>query len=128
MNAKLFLFVALGGAFGAIARFVTMNVVGHWFGHGFPYGTVIVNVVGSFVLGGLIETLALVWSPSETVRAMLVVGVLGAFTTFSTFSLDVHTLVVRGSYLALGGYVAASVILSVGAFVLGLILFRYVWS
>lgn len=128
MNLKLLLFVALGGAFGASARYVTMSLVGHWFGHGFPYGTIVVNVVGSFVLGGLVETLALVWSPSEAVRAMLVVGVLGAFTTFSTFSLDVHTLAVRGSYLALGGYVAASVLLSVAAFTAGLMLFRQVWS
>lgn len=128
MNAKLLLFVAMGGAFGAVARFVTMNAVGHWFGHGFPYGTIVVNVLGSFILGALVETLALVWSPSYAVRAMLVVGVLGAFTTFSTFSLDVHTLAIRGSYLALGGYVAASVLLSVAAFTAGLIVFRHVWS
>jgi len=128
MNAKMLLFVAMGGAFGAVARYVTMSLAGQLFGHGFPYGTIAVNVIGSFVLGGLVETLALIWSPSEAVRAMLVVGVLGSFTTFSTFSLDVHTLAVRGSYLALGGYVTVSVLLSVAAFTAGLMLFRQVWS
>ncbi len=128
MNAKMFLFVALGGAAGAVARYVTMSMVGYWFGHGFPYGTIVVNVAGSFILGGLVETLALVWSPSEAVRAMLVVGVLGAFTTFSTFSLDVHTLAIRGNYMALGGYVAVSVVLSVLAFSAGLMVLRHVWS
>lgn len=128
MNAKLLLFIALGGAGGAVARYITMSMVGHWFGHGFPYGTIVVNIAGSFILGALVETLALVWSPSEAVRAMLVVGVLGAFTTFSTFSLDVHTLAIRGSYMALGGYIAVSVLLSVSAFTLGLALFRHIWS
>ncbi|MBC8242723.1 MAG: CrcB family protein [Alphaproteobacteria bacterium] len=128
MNAKILLFIAFGGAFGAVARYVTMSMVGVWFGHGFPYGTIVVNVAGSFILGGLVETLALVWSPSEAVRAMLVVGVLGSFTTFSTFSLDAYTLLIRENYLALGGYVAVSVILSVLAFAAGLMAFRYVWS
>lgn len=128
MNFKLLMYVALGGAVGAAARYVTMSLIGNWFGHGFPYGTIVVNVVGSFLLGGLIETLALVWSPSEAVRAMLVVGVLGAFTTFSTFSLDVHTLVIRGSYLAVGAYIAVSVILSVAALLAGLAVFRQIWT
>lgn len=128
MNIKLLLFVAIGGSFGAVARYITMSMVGHWFGHGFPYGTIVVNVVGSFILGGLVEAMALVWSPSEALRAMLIVGVLGAFTTFSTFSLDVHTLALRGNYAAMGGYVAVSVLLSVGALTLGLVLFRYILS
>ncbi|NQV43659.1 MAG: CrcB family protein [Rhodospirillales bacterium] len=128
MNAKILLFIALGGAGGAVARYITMSMVGHWFGHGFPYGTIVVNIAGSFILGALVETLALVWSPSEAMRAMLVVGVLGAFTTFSTFSLDVHTLAIRGSYMALGGYIAVSVLLSVSAFTIGLALFRHIWS
>jgi CrcB protein len=128
MNAKIFLFVALGGAAGAVMRYFTISMVGYWFGHGFPYGTILVNVVGSFILGALVETMALVWSPSEAVRALMVVGVLGAFTTFSTFSLDVHTLAIRGNYLALGGYVAGSIVLGVAAFSAGLMLFRHVWS
>jgi len=128
MNAKIFLFVALGGAAGAVMRYFTISMVGYWFGHGFPYGTILVNVVGSFILGALVETMALVWSPSEAVRALMVVGVLGAFTTFSTFSLDVHTLAIRGNYLALGGYVAGSIVLGVVAFSAGLMLFRHVWS
>jgi CrcB protein len=77
-------------------------------------------VVGSFVLGALIEILALVWSPGEGVRALLVVGMLGAFTTFSTFSLDVVTLYERGALAAAAAYVIASVVLSVAALFAGL--------
>jgi fluoride exporter len=128
MSFKLAMWVAAGGAFGAVARYLSMSAVGHWFGHGFPWGTILVNVVGSFVLGALVETFALAWSPSESVRAMLVVGVLGSFTTFSAFSLDVQTLITRGSYLTAGGYVAGSVLAGVMAFVAGLAIFRLVWS
>ena len=128
MSMKMILSIAAGGAIGAVARYLSMSAVAHFFGHGFPYGTLVVNVVGSFLLGALVETLALVWSPSEAMRAMLVVGVLGAFTTFSTFSLDVQTLMLRGQYVAAGGYIAGSVILGVAAFLIGLALFRQAWS
>ncbi len=128
MSLKLILFVAAGGAFGAVARYFSMSAVGHWFGHGYPWGTIIVNMIGSFVLGAMIETFALVWSPSEAMRAMLVVGVLGSFTTFSTFSQDVHILIVRGSYLSASGYIAGSVIVGVAALFAGMAIFRLIWS
>ena len=128
MSLKLLLFVALGGAIGAVARYLSMSAVGHWLGHGFPWGTIVVNVVGSFLLGALIETFALVWSPGEAVRMMVVVGILGAFTTFSTFSLDVHSLVARGSFLSAGSYVIGSVVVSIAALFAGMALFRHVWS
>ena len=90
--------------------------------------TIVVNVLGSFVLGALVETFALVWSPSDAVRAMLVVGVLGSFTTFSTFSLDIQTLITRGSFMAAGGYVAGSVVVSIMAFMAGMAIFRLIWA
>ena len=127
-NPGILLAIAAGGAIGAVARYLVMSAVGHWIGHGYPWGTIIVNVVGSFILGALIETMALVWSPSEAVRAMLVIGVLGSFTTFSTFSLDVQSLIVRGDFLQAGGYITGSVIAGVAAFLAGMALFRYVWA
>jgi CrcB protein len=127
-NAGLLLAVAAGGAFGAVARYGMMSAVGHWFGPGFPWGTIVVNVVGSFLLGCLIETMALVWSPSQAMRAMLVVGVLGSFTTFSTLSLDIQTLLTRGNFLQAGGYVAGSIIIGVAALVAGMALFRHIWT
>ncbi|MFM2129839.1 MAG: hypothetical protein RL477_1385, partial [Pseudomonadota bacterium] len=86
----------------------------------FPWGTLAVNVIGSFILGVLVEVFALAWSAPEGVRAMLVVGVLGAFTTFSTFSLDVATLYERGALLATAVYVIGSLCLSVAALFAGL--------
>ena len=121
---KMLLAVAAGGAVGAVGRYLVVSAVGHFFGTGFPLGTIVVNVVGSFVLGALIEALALVWSPSPELRAMVVVGVLGAFTTFSTFSMDVVLLYERGALGQVALYIGASVILSIGAFFLGLHLLR----
>ena len=123
---KLVLAIALGGAIGAVGRHyvsVTMTLL---MGHGFPWGTVVVNVAGSFLMGVLIETMALVWSPSVELRALLTVGVLGAFTTFSTFSLDVATLYERGATLQLAVYVVASVAISILALFAGLRLMRLV--
>lgn len=126
MNVSQVLFVAMGGAIGAVGRFAAVSAVGALFGHGFPFGTLFVNVVGSFALGAVIEVSALAWSPSPEIRAMIVVGILGAFTTFSTFSLDVVTLMSRGETAAGLAYVAASVLLSIGALWAGMALFRAV--
>lgn len=124
MNLSMIVYVAAGGAIGAVGRFGVVSLAGALLGHGFPYGTVIVNVVGSFVLGVIIETSALVWSPSPEIRAMIVVGVLGAFTTFSTFSLDVVTLVTRGENAHAMLYVTVSVVASIAALWVGMALTR----
>ncbi|MEM7226618.1 MAG: fluoride efflux transporter CrcB [Pseudomonadota bacterium] len=123
---KLLLAVAAGGALGAVGRYLVASQIGHWLGTGFPYGTLTVNVVGSFVMGALIEVMAIAWSPSPELRAFLVVGVLGAFTTFSTFSLDVMLLVERHQTWASFLYVIASVCLSVGGLFAGLRLTRLI--
>ncbi len=120
MAYRIFLAVAAGGAIGASARYLMMSQIGHWLGMAFPYGTLAVNALGSFALGALIEVMALVWSPSQALRAFLVVGVLGAFTTFSTFSLDVIYLVERHQVGLAGTYVLASVALSVVGLFVGL--------
>jgi CrcB protein len=120
--------IAAGGAVGAVARYFVMIAVAQVMGAAFPWGTLAVNVVGSFVLGVLVEAFALVWSVSEGVRAFLVVGMLGAFTTFSTFSLDVATLYERGALLPAALYIIASVVFSVAALFLGLALARLALS
>lgn len=124
MNASYVMYIALGGALGAVGRYAAMSAIGAFFGHGFPYGTLIVNVVGSFVLGALVEVTALAWSPSLELRAMIVVGVLGAFTTFSTFSLDAVALMTRGETAAAMGYIAVSVVGSIAALWAGMAIFR----
>ncbi len=121
---KLVLAIAAGGALGAVARHFVTSWLGQALGHGFPWGTLAVNVLGSLALGTLVELMALKWSAGPEMRAFLVVGVMGAFTTFSAFSLEVVALAERGQTAAVAGYVAASVILSVGGFLAGLRLFR----
>ena len=92
--------IGLGGAAGAMLRFSIGSWVGGWtsglFGGAVPLGNVAVNVLGSFLLGVLIEVSALAWSPSEEMRAFLVIGLLGGFTTFSAFSMEVVLLFERG--------------------------------
>ena len=121
---KIILAVAAGGAVGAVARYLVVTQVGLWFGTGFPLGTIVVNVVGSFVMGVLIETMALVWSTSQELRAFLAVGILGAFTTFSTFSMDVALLYERGALGQTAVYIAASVIFSILGLFAGLHVMR----
>lgn len=116
--------VALGGALGAVARYGLNEAAIRLFGVAFPWGTLAVNVVGSVTMGVLIELMALVWSPGPEVRAFLVVGVLGAFTTFSTFSLDAVVLAQRGEAWAAAAYVAASLVLCIGGLIAGLRLAR----
>jgi CrcB protein len=116
--------VMMGGALGAAGRYFVMMGVGHWF----PYGTMVVNVVGSFVLGAFIEASALAWSPSPEVRALIVVGVLGAFTTFSTLSLDVYVLWTRGDITSALAYIGLSLVLGIGGLIAGLWCVRMVLS
>jgi CrcB protein len=125
---KMIAFIAAGGAIGAVARHFVAVQFGGWLGHGFPWGVLIVNIVGSFVLGALVETFALAWSPSQELRALLVVGVLGAFTTFSAFSMDVVLLYERGQVLHAAFYIGGSVTFSVLAFFAAMRLLRLVLS
>lgn len=118
--------MALGGAVGAVGRYVMMSGIGHWLHAGFPYATLTVNVVGSFVMGAVIEIMALAWSPSQEMRAFIVVGILGSFTTFSTFSLDVFYLFERGNLVQAGMYIALSVLLTITGLYAGMHVFRQV--
>lgn len=124
MSVKVLVAVAVGGALGAVGRYVLTGVVGQWAGHGFPWGTMAVNLIGSFVLGVLVEAMALLWSPGEVVRAFLVVGFVGAFTTFSAFSMDIHVLMTRDQFIPAVAYVMISVVVGLGALLGGMAMFR----
>lgn len=126
MTPGLIAAVALGGALGSAARYLSMAAIGHWLGAAFPWGTLAVNVVGSLVMGVLVEASALAWSPGPELRAFLTVGVLGGFTTFSTFSLDVAYLAERQESGLAAIYVLASVVLSVMAVFVGMMIVRQV--
>jgi CrcB protein len=95
--------IFVGGGAGSVARYLTMVGCGRLCGTEFPWGAVVVNVVGSFIMGVLVELFARVWSAGEAMRVLLTVGFLGGYTTFSTFSLDVALLVERGATVAAAG-------------------------
>ncbi len=112
---RVYLLIALAGAFGAMARFGMINAVHHWFSRGFPYGTFAVNVLGSALMGflGVWLTLKLQWAPEY--RIAILTGFLGAFTTMSTFSIDSLTLLERNQWLLAGLYVVGTVVLCLAA-------------
>jgi len=93
---KNLLFVAMGGAVGAMLRYGISSGIYSWFGRSFPYGTLVVNVIGSFAIGLLSILLVEKFDVPHEVRLGLVVGVLGALTTFSTFSWDTLDLMEQG--------------------------------
>ena len=117
---KMYLVVAAGGALGAMARYRADSLIGRWAGAGFPWGTVAVNLIGSLLLGLLIGAAAHGLHLSQEMRALVVTGFLGAFTTFSTFSLNTVTLIERGDTGAALGYVLGSVVFGIGLFFIGL--------
>jgi fluoride exporter len=123
---KTVMAIALGGALGAVARHFIERWGAVMLGDGFPWGTLTVNVIGCFAMGVLVELMALAWSPSVEMRAFLTVGILGALTTFSTFSLDIAVLHGRGETLLAASYVLISVVASIVAIFAGLALMRAV--
>ena len=116
--------VAAGGVVGSVARYLVFLGTTRWLGLDFPLATLTVNVAGSFAMGVLVETMALTWNASVEARLFLTVGILGSFTTFSTFSLDFAVLYERHQWLLSALYVLTSVVLSIGALFAGLYLVR----
>lgn len=116
------LHVVLGGGIGAGLRYLTNVGALRLFGPGFPVATLVVNILGSFLMGLLVELLA--QRGGQRLAPFLMTGVLGGFTTFSTFSLDTMTLWQRGETVLALVYVGMSVVLSLAAIALAMHLFR----
>lgn len=114
--------VALGGAIGASARYLTSVGAMRLMGPGFPWATLTVNIVGSFLMGVLVVVLA--QKGGMKAAPFLMTGILGGFTTFSAFSLDAFTLYERGQTAVALAYVAATVLLSLAAIVAGILITR----
>jgi fluoride exporter len=124
LNWILILAVALGGAMGSIARYLVGVGSMKLFGFNFPWGTLIINIVGSMLIGTFAGLFALKWDVPQAVRVFLTVGICGGFTTFSTFSLDAYYLIERGQLIASAAYIVSSVILSIGGLIAALHLVR----
>ena len=131
---KLLALAAAGGALGAGLRHLVNLSVLRWLGEGFPWATLTVNVVGSMLMGVVIELIAVRHAGSPELRTFIATGILGlagvvaaglgGLTTFSAFSLDVATLIARKEALIAAVYVFASVGLSLAAFAVGLLSVR----
>jgi CrcB protein len=107
--------VALGGAIGASLRYGANVGIGRLLGAAFPWHTLAVNVIGSALMGGLMVLLA--HRGQQQLAPFLMTGILGGFTTFSAFSMDTISLAQRGETALAAGYVVASVLFSLAAFV-----------
>ena len=121
---KMLAAVALGGAIGAMGRYLVFIMMGSLAGTMIPSGTLMVNIVGSFAMGLLVPWIGAGGIASPEIRALLSVGLLGAFTTFSTFSMDVVVLMQRDAIGLAVVYLCLSVFLSIAAFVAGYYLMR----
>lgn len=120
------LLVGAGGFFGAIARYVVDGWVATATGGGFPWGTLVVNVSGSFVLGVLFAMSVERDMLPAAIRAPVLIGFIGAYTTFSTLTLESWRLVESGSYVAAVGNIGGSMVLGMLAVVSGLAIGRLV--
>ncbi len=125
---NMLLAIAFGGAVGALGRHFVNVGFATWIGLGIPWGTLTVNIAGSFAMGVLVHVMAATWTVTPEMRALLTVGGLGAFTTFSTFSLDAIVLYERGQAMFAAAYVLASVVGAIGALFIGLRLARVVFA
>lgn len=116
-----YLWIALGGALGSVARFWLSEAVGQRWGETFPWGTILVNVSGSFLIGLLAALCGPGgrFSSGAGLRQFLVVGVCGGYTTFSAFSMQTFDLARGGHWFSAGGNVALSVVLCLLATGLG---------
>ncbi len=119
------MFIGLGGFLGAIARYWLSGFIYQWLGTDFPYGTLVVNVLGAFLLGFFMT--AVLRGVAIPARNVITIGFLGAFTTFSTFSYETVVLLQQGELLRGVGNVVMSIVLGVVAVILGIILARVIF-
>lgn len=125
---KLLAYAALGGAIGASGRYLVGIIALRTFGLGFPYGTFFVNIIGALLMGLVVEALAIRFQGSAELRTLLATGILGGFTTFSAFSLELANMIERDQWSSAVLYSCASVVFSVCALFIGLYLGRYLWG
>jgi fluoride exporter len=126
MQLGVLIGIVIGGGLGSLARHYLSAGVYAVTGPAFPYGILVVNVLGGLIMGIVVELGALKLNYTPEMRAFLTTGILGGFTTFSTFSLDTALLIERGAWTSALIYMLASVLLSVGALFAGLWLVRTV--
>ena len=120
-----YLLVFVGGGAGASLRHLVNVSCARWLGTAFPWGTFIINISGSIVMGLIAGYLAFKGEASQPWRLFLMTGILGGYTTFSAYSLDAALLYERGELVAALLYVLGSVVLSIAGLFAGLALVRH---
>ncbi|ACI92040.1 CrcB protein [Afipia carboxidovorans OM5] len=120
-----YLLIFVGGGIGASLRHAVNELCVRLFGLGFPIGTFLINITGSLVMGLIAGYLAFKGAAAQPWRLFVMVGLLGGYTTFSSFSLDAVTLYERGAWGAALGYVVGSVALGIIGLVAGLAVVRH---
>jgi CrcB protein len=128
MQWGILLMVALGGALGSLLRYLVAGAVQPAWWPGFPFGIFVVNITGGLIMGLITALAALKLNLTPEARAFLTTGILGGYTTFSTFSLDSAMLIERGNYAQAGAYVVGSVVLSILALFTGLWIGRVLYA
>lgn len=117
---KEFLIIGIGGSLGAVSRYWMAGIIYGLFGREFPHGTLFINVSGSFLMGFLSEVLSQRFPVSPEYRAAILIGFLGAYTTFSSFAIETYYLIEQGTYLKAVANIFLSVFLCIGAVWIGL--------
>src|SRR4051812_43579695 len=123
---KVVVAIAVAGAAGALARYGIANVALRRHSHGFPWGTLAVNVTGAFALGLIVTLAAQKWSMSDWLRSGITIGFLGAYTTFSTFSIDTYRLATERELGLAAANVFGSCAAGLAALYVGIVLARSV--
>lgn len=118
--------IGIGGAIGSLLRFWMSTWVHSFAGRGFPYGTLTVNVLGCLVMGVLFVLFTERFSDSTVLRAGILIGVIGGFTTFSSFSIETFNLIEQGAHLKALANAAGSLVLCIGATWAGVIIGRQI--
>jgi len=125
MNMFELMCVAIGGALGSMFRYAVSTWVGHINSTDFPFATFIINITGGFLMGMWIGAIVLVLpEKSKELHLLVAIGVLGGYTTFSTFSLESYLLIEKGLWLQAALYMIGSVVLSIAALFAGMWLLR----
>lgn len=123
---KVLVFIAVGGAIGAVLRYGASVGVYSLLGRGFPYGTMFVNVSGSLLIGLLSVMMLERFSVAPEWRAAVLVGVLGSFTTFSTFSIETLNLLEQGDVMRASANIVLSVLVCLAAVWFGVLIGRQI--
>jgi CrcB protein len=123
---NMLLAVLAGGGAGSVLRYVMAGLVQQWTSDDFPFGTLVVNLIGSLLLGFIVQIAETKTGPGPWMKVFLTVGLCGGFTTFSTFSLESFRMLQDGSYLLALGNIAGSLVLCLIGIWAGMVLARMV--